>query len=232
MNTKHNIDVIVFDVNETLLDITTLEPFFLRLFNNPLAMRNWFAELVLYSQAITVSGLYEPFGNLAVACLKMVANNHSILISDENITQFKNLMANLPAHPDVIPTLTQLKSAGFRLATLTNSAPTASPTLLEKAGISEFFEAQLSVDSVKCFKPHPATYHYAAKVLKVEPKNMCLVACHLWDTLGAQAIGCSGAFITRPNNNLLLTDNIPQPSFIAKNLLDFAEQLTAETKYS
>lgn len=225
MNKAHKIDVLLFDVNETLLDITILEPLFLRLFNNPQVMRNWFAELVLYSQAMTVSGLYEPFGNLALGALKMVGANHNIVINDEDIAEFKGLMGNLPPHPDVLPALKRLQAAGFRLATLTNSAPTASPTLLEKAGISDFFEAQFSVEEVKRFKPHPDTYQYAAKALGVELDKICLVACHLWDTLGAQTVGCSGAFITRPNNNLLITENLPQPNFVAKNLEHFADLL-------
>ena len=227
MNKTSKPEVLLFDVNETLLDITILEPFFERVFNNPLMLRNWFAELILYSQAMTVSGLYEPFGNLAVGTLKMVGANHQIAISDEDIAEFKSLMGSLPPHPDVKPALARLQAAGYRLATLTNSAPTQSPTLLEKAGISDFFEGQYSVETVRAFKPHPATYQHAAQALGVDMDKICLVACHLWDTLGAQAAGNSGAFITRPNNNLLMTENVPQPNFVAKDLMELADQLEA-----
>ncbi len=219
------IEVILFDVNETLLDLTILEPFFLREFKSPLALRNWFAELVLYSQAMTVSGLYEPFGNLAVGALRMVGTNHGLSISDDAVAEFKVLLGSLPAHPDVIPALKRMQAAGYRLATLTNSAPTASPTLLEKAGISEFFEHQFSVDTVRAFKPHPATYRHAAKVMDVELERVCMVACHLWDTMGAQAVGCVGAFITRPHNNLLVAEQVPTPDYMARDLVDLADQL-------
>ena len=39
--------VIVFDVNETLIDLTTLEPLFVRLFGEAAVMREWFAQLIL-----------------------------------------------------------------------------------------------------------------------------------------------------------------------------------------
>ena len=39
--------VIVFDVNETLLDITTLALLFVRLFGDENMLREWFAQLVL-----------------------------------------------------------------------------------------------------------------------------------------------------------------------------------------
>ncbi|WP_022952092.1 haloacid dehalogenase type II [Leucothrix mucor] len=229
MNKTSQPEVLLFDVNETLLDITILEPFFERVFHNPLMMRNWFAELILYSQAMTVSGLYEPFGSLAVGTLKMVGANHQISISDDDIAEFKSLMGSLPPHPDVKPALERFQAAGYRLATLTNSAPTQSPTLLEKAGINDFFEGQYSVETVQAFKPHPATYQHAAKALGVEMDKICLVACHLWDTLGAQAAGSSGAFITRPNNNRLITDKVPQPDFVARDLMDLADQLDAKS---
>ena len=226
MKNNNNIEVLLFDVNETLLDITTLEPFFLRVFKNQLAFRNWFAELILYSQAMTVSGLYEPFANLAVGTLKMLGTNHHISLSDDDLKEFRELLGNLPAHPDVIPALKRLKAAGFRLATLTNSASTQSPTLLEKAGIAEFFEAQISIETVRSFKPHPATYRYAAQQIAVPLDRICLVACHLWDTIGAQAAGCSSAFITRPNNNLLIAKNVPLPDYVAHDLTHLAELLS------
>ena len=56
--------ITVFDVNETLLDIASLEPLFERIFGNRAIMREWFTQLVLYSQTMTLSGLYTPFSEL------------------------------------------------------------------------------------------------------------------------------------------------------------------------
>ena len=152
-------DVLVFDVNETLLDITTLSPLFSRVFGDESVLREWFAQLVLYSQTMTLSQRYTHFGALGVGALKMVADIHQVRLADDDIDELKSRMAEMPAHPDVAPALERLKQAGFRLVTLTNSPAGASPTPLEKAGISEAFEQHFSVDSVKQFKPAPATYH-------------------------------------------------------------------------
>src|SRR5690606_6164353 len=105
-------------------------------------------------------------------------------------------MGSMPAHPDVAPALTRLREAGFRMVTLTNSASGASPTPLERAGISEFFERSFSVEAVQKFKPAPETYRQVADQLGVEMSDLCLIACHLWDTVGAQAAGCHGALLT------------------------------------
>jgi 2-haloacid dehalogenase len=44
--------LIVFDVNETLLDLRSLEPTFERISRDKAAMRLWFANLIMYSAAL------------------------------------------------------------------------------------------------------------------------------------------------------------------------------------
>ena len=56
--------VLVFDVNETLLDLETLRPMFDRLFDDPAAMRLWFAGLITYSEALTLAGVYVSFTDI------------------------------------------------------------------------------------------------------------------------------------------------------------------------
>ena len=55
--------LIVFDVNETLLDLKTMEPTFQRIFGEKSAMRLWFADLILYSAALTVAGCHGGHEN-------------------------------------------------------------------------------------------------------------------------------------------------------------------------
>jgi len=217
--------IIVFDVNETLLDITTLEPLFHRVFGDRQVLREWFSALVLYSQTMTLSGLYTPFGELGVGALRMTADIHQVGIEDDDIAELKERMGTMPAHPDAIPALTRLRDAGFRLVTLTNSASGASPTPLEKAGLSHFFERTFSIEETGKFKPAPETYHLVAKALSVETSDLCLVACHLWDTIGAQAAGCRGAFLTRPHNAILTAPGVPLPDLVAAELTALVDQI-------
>lgn len=52
-----------------------------------------------------------------------------------------------------------------------------------------------------------------------------MVAVHVWDTIGAQAAGFSGALITRPGNTPLPAPEVPQPDVIAGDLVELAERL-------
>lgn len=217
--------IIVFDVNETLLDITTLEPLFDRVFSAPSVLREWFAQLILYSQTMTLSGLYTPFGELGAGTLRMVASIHGVTVTEGDIDELKKLMNAMPAHPDVVPALTRLRDAGFRLVTLTNSASPSSPTPLERAGIGGFFERSFSIEAVRKFKPAPETYRLVATEMGLETSSLCLVACHLWDTVGAQAAGCRGALVTRPHNAILPAAEVLIPDLVASELTDLADQI-------
>ena len=76
---------LVFDVNETLFDLDALTPHFKRLFGDESAMREWFAQLILYSEALTLAKSYVPFGELAGAVLKMVADVRGIHVNESDI---------------------------------------------------------------------------------------------------------------------------------------------------
>ncbi len=232
MMTATQPSILVFDVNETLLDITTLDPLFDRLFGDPAVLREWFAQLILYSQTMTLSGLYNPFGQLAVGTLRMIASIHDVSVADSDIEEMKARMNTMPAHPDVAPALTGLRNAGFRLVTLTNSAPASSPTPLENAGLSGYFEHSFSVEAVRKFKPAPETYRQVATEMGVETSDLCLVACHLWDTIGAQAAGCRGALVTRPHNDILPAANVPVPDLTAADLTGLADQIVSRWRAS
>src|SRR6266566_1480315 len=74
--------LIVFDVNETLLDLTTMEPTFERIFQDKGAMRLWFANFIMYSAALTVAGCYVPFTDIGSAVMKMLADTRGIRINE------------------------------------------------------------------------------------------------------------------------------------------------------
>ena len=208
---------IVFDVNETLLDLAPLEPLFGAWFGDRAVMREWFAQLVLYAQALTLAGRYQDFGTIAVAVLGMVARIHKQALPDMAAHTLKSALGRLPAHSDVEPALTRLRSAGFRLVTLTNSGTAAQRDQLDNAGIAHLFDAHFSVEAVRAFKPAPATYASVAVALGAPPAAMIMVACHAWDIIGANAAGLKTGFVARAGNAELALEET-QATYAAASL--------------
>lgn len=75
--------IIVFDVNETLLDINALEPHFVRVFNDARVLREWFSTVLLYSQVATLAGPYSDFSSIGAAALGMTAASRQRIIEKE-----------------------------------------------------------------------------------------------------------------------------------------------------
>lgn len=216
-------EVLVFDVNETLLDLEALTPLFVRVFADRQAMRQWFAELILYSQTLTLCGDYLPFGKLAVEVLHMVARIRGLSLTAGDITEFRDRMAALPAHQDALPALEKLSAAGFRMVTLTNSSAQAGQQTLAQSGLAHFFDKQFSVEEVSRFKPAAENYANVARALGKEPGSLRLIAAHTWDILGAMACGWKGALVARPGNAVLEIG--PQPDVVEKDLLAVAQRI-------
>jgi 2-haloacid dehalogenase len=219
--------VLVFDVNETLIDIESIAPVFERILGDSAAMREWFNQLVMYSMTTTLSGHYVDFFTLGQGVLRMLATVRGVQISEAQVDALRHAMLTMPAHPDVEDGLTTLRDNGFRLVALTNSPPNPDgPSPLEHAGLGHLFDRQLSVDACRAFKPAPAVYVHACEQLGVTPADCMMVAAHVWDTIGAQSVGYSGALITRPGNAALPVPGLPQPTVIAADLRDLATTLT------
>jgi 2-haloacid dehalogenase len=225
MRSSRILEILLFDVNETLLDLRALLPHFKRTFGDERVMGEWFGLMLRLSLIATVTRTYRPFDVLGKDALAITAGKHGLDLEDTIIDAILDDMQRLPPHPDVIPALTRLQDAGFRMATLTNSAPAVLAAQLDHAGLSQFFEQQISVEAVRLFKPAAETYRYAAGRLGVAIGDICLVAAHDWDVTGAIRAGARGAFVAR--KGMFLGQSAEIPDIIGSDLLSIVDQLQA-----
>jgi 2-haloacid dehalogenase len=217
--------IIVFDVNETLLDVDALRPHFARAFGDPLVLREWFSTVLLYSEVVSLAGPYSDFGAIGGAALDMTASSRRVSLAEQDRTQILNGMRSLPAHPDVREGLSRLRQAGFRMVTLTNNAAPVVEQQLKNAGLQEFFERSFSVDTVRRFKPAPEPYRHVAKELNVEAGTLRMVAAHAWDVVGAMHAGWGAAFVARPGK--VLYPLAPKPEIAEADLRAVADRIIA-----
>ncbi|MGE6995655.1 haloacid dehalogenase type II [Pseudomonas sp. NPDC047961] len=216
---------LVFDVNETLLDVAALDPLFERLFGDASARVEWFLTLEEGWMTATIVERFQPFANLAQAALVMVGQRRGIDVSEAQCEELVEGMKRLPSHLDVRPALEQLRGAGFHLAALSNGSLQALRQQLESAGLGDSFDAILSVEETQRYKPAPEPYRMVAERNGIEQEQMMMVAAHAWDITGAAAVGCRTAFIARPGK--VLNPAGSQPDIQGNDLQDFARQLLA-----
>jgi 2-haloacid dehalogenase len=221
--------ILAFDVNESTLDIQHLGPLFHRKFGDRKFVNEWYAQLVLYSEAITIAGgPYTSFFNLAQAVFKYMGSIHDVSVQQADLDELEMLSLTMPPHPDVPAGLKLLKDAGFQMVTLTNSPPDAQVKQLKSAGIEGLFDRLFSVDRVRRYKPAPQAYHMVAEEMNVPTAAICLVSVHVWDGLGAQNAGCQSALVARPGNappRVLDVPGWPVPAAYGPDLPSVAAQL-------
>ena len=190
--------VLLFDVNETLLDLGVLDQPFEDLFGAGGVRREWFARLLHLSTVVTALGKYVDLSDLAVQALDATAAAHDVELTSGERESVTSRLRSLPPHPDVAEGLGILADAGFRMAALTNSGLATARARLEDAGIADKFERILSAETTALFKPHPQPYRDAAEALGVDVETLRVVAAHDWDCAGALGAGAVAAFLARP----------------------------------
>jgi 2-haloacid dehalogenase len=214
---------LVFDVNETLLDLRALDAPFEHVFGDAAVRNQWFQQLLQNALVSTVTDAYADFGAIGRAALQMVAARRGHELSEDDTALILGTARRLPPHPEVRGALERLKGAGFRLASLTNSTEAVARAQLENAELASLFERILSADSVRRLKPAREPYQMAARELGVEVGQVCLVAAHAWDVAGALRAGCRAAFVARPG--MVLDPLAPEPDVVGADLAEIAERL-------
>ncbi|GAC1310443.1 MAG: haloacid dehalogenase type II [Vulcanimicrobiaceae bacterium] len=217
---------ILFDVNETLLDLSALDPLFVDAFGEKSTRRVWFAQMLQLAMSATIVGSYAEFGELGRVALEMTASKRGVVLDGERKRRILDHMRALPVHGDVVDGLNRLRAADVRLAVLTNSTETVLEAQLAYARIREYFSEALSIDSVRRYKPAPETYAYAAARLELEPAEIVLVAAHEWDVAGAMHAGLRAGFVAR--HGTALNPLEPRPEFVAPTVRAMAEAILAK----
>ena len=215
--------ILVLDVNETLLDVNALRPFFEGFFGDGEVLKEWFARTLLYSQTVTQTNTYADFATIARLAIEMTAKIHAVQWSEADTASILTAMKSLPAHPEVPGALQRLHQNGFPLVALTNSSQSVAEAQMHSADLAHLCERIFSVDAVRKFKPHPKPYHYVAKQLNAKTSEMVMIAAHPWDLMGAKAAGCEVAFLERPGASWFALS--PEPQISATTLDELATRL-------
>lgn len=217
---------IAFDVNETLLDLSALDPHFESAFGDGGVRKEWFAELLKQAFVTTITHSYRNFSDIGRSALLVIEMRHRKNLSEHQRSCILQAMQQLPPHADVIAGFESLRAAGWRLVALTNSTLQVAEAQLSNAGLRTYLDRVFSADSVQRLKPAQEPYQMAARELGLAPNSLMLAAAHAWDITGASKAGCVTAFLARQGQ--VLDALTPEPQFTAADVNDLAKQLVSQ----
>ena len=194
-----HVTAVIFDVNETLSDMSPLRTRFERLGVPGDLMPVWFAGVLRDGFALTAAGGFAPFADIAADGLRAVLEDRPGWSgnAEDAVRYVMSGFAELGVHPDIPDGVRRLREAGLRLATMTNGSVELTRGLLDRAGLLDQVELLLDVQGPRAWKPSPVAYHYAVDNLGVTPAEALLVAVHPWDIDGARRAGLEAAWLRR-----------------------------------
>jgi 2-haloacid dehalogenase len=188
-----SVDALVFDAYGTLFDVHSVVRRCESCFPGKGAQLSqlWRAKQLEYTWQRSLMQRYVPFSQvtreaLAYSCaaLGLSHREHEETLMAEYL--------RLAPFPEVRAALNRLK---MKRAILSNGSPDLLDPLVRNSGLS--FDAVLSVDELKIYKPAPQVYELAVQRLKVSKDRIGFVSSNCWDALGAKSFGFRVYWINR-----------------------------------
>ena len=190
-----SLDALVFDAYGTLFDVHSVirrcESFWAG--KGQALSSLWRAKQLEYTWQRSLMQRYAPFSQVTREALAYACEALGLQLT---VAQMEALMGEyqmLSVYPDVAPALKKL--TGHKTAILTNGSPDMIEPLVQQSGLR--FDAVLSVDAMKIFKPAPQVYELASTQLTIPATRIGFVSSNGWDALGAKSFGFTVYWINR-----------------------------------
>lgn len=214
---------IAFDVIETLFSLDPLREHLTEAGLPANALQVWYARTLRDGMALTQTGEYKSFPEVASATLAGLMAEHSIPASQEAVEKIISGFGELPPHADVRPAFDLLRAASVKVIALTNGTRQTTEKLLHNAGFDPLVDAVVSIDEVKQWKPARSVYLQAVMAAGVEVPEMALVAAHAWDLRGAAMAGLTTGWLPRQEKRF--SSVMRQPDAKGGTLLEVVQKL-------
>ena len=186
---------LVFDAYGTLFDVHSVIALGERLWPGKGAALSqlWRAKQLEYTWQRSLTKRYAPFSQITREALEYSCEYLKLSLSKTQIQELMEQYRNLATFPDVPEALGKLKDQ--KTAILTNGSPDMIEPLVRASGLR--FDAVLSVDELKIYKPAPEVYALAVRKLAIAKEHIGFVSSNCWDALGAKSFGFEVYWINR-----------------------------------
>ncbi|TYO99613.1 2-haloacid dehalogenase [Geothermobacter ehrlichii] len=191
--------VFAFDVYGTLIDTAGVVALLERML--PARARAfsdlWRSKQLEYSFRRGLMQNYRDFSVCTAQALDYTCAALGVELSSVQKAELLAAYRRLPAFADVEKALELLRQKSCRLFAFSNGKPDDLESLLQQAGIREYFEEIVSCDEIRSFKPNPAVYAHFLRRAGAAGDTAWMVSGNPFDVLGALSAGMRAAWIRR-----------------------------------
>jgi 2-haloacid dehalogenase len=221
MKKLYGIKALAFDAYGTVFDVHSVVTLAETMFpgKGKELSQLWRSKQIEYMFLRTIMGRYIPHDQNTEAGLSYsmkylglpggASERKALMDAYEKLSPFDDARKTLP------------KLNGIKKAILSVGTSSLLTNLVSNAGIASQFDALLSVDEVKVYKPHPRTYQLATDKFNLQRHEIGFVTSNYFDVAGAKAFGFQVIWINRnsalpdelgllPDIELNSIENIPE----------------------
>jgi 2-haloacid dehalogenase len=159
----------------------------------------WRTRQFEYTWLRTMSRSYVDFWHVTEQALVFAARLAKLELSGAQRDELMASYLGLKAWPDAALALEKLKNAGIRMAFLSNFTAEMLDAAVRNSGLQGIFEAHLSTDRVKAFKPEPRAYQMGVDAFGMAKEEIVFAAFAGWDAAGAKSFGYPTFWVNRAN---------------------------------
>ena len=213
-------EIVVFDIIGTCFSLEKPRQQLIELGAPDRALELWFAQALRDAFALSHAGGYKPLKEVLQAELPRTLKSLKIDVGSSQVDRVINTFKELDLQPKAKEAFETLTQAGKKIVALTNGSKDSTYTLLERAGVKQYFSEVYSVDAIAITKPHPDVYRM---IPTDDLSKVWLIAAHAWDIAGGEKVGMKTAFVKQLEGEYLNIYSHPQ--IIVEDLAQAAHQI-------
>ncbi|MEM9395108.1 MAG: haloacid dehalogenase type II [Pseudomonadota bacterium] len=158
---------------------------------------DWRLKQLQYTWLRAVMGAHCDFWKVTQDGLDWALEAAGLQEDTELRARLLQLYWELSAYPEVPKMLASLKAMAMNTAILSNGSPDMLGGAVDSAGIGEYLDDVLSVESVSIFKPARLVYDLVGARFGCTPEQVLFVSSNGWDAAAASAYGFRTAWVNR-----------------------------------
>ena len=223
MPRNREIDLFIFDVNETMFSLSEIKNRFIESNLNSNLVDKWFNSTLKEGFANSHNGKFIDFFTVAKNELEKIflvlKRNEYKKEIDFILDGFKKLMI----HDDVKKSLELIYDENYKIVTLTNGSKQITESMLKHNNCEKYINRCFSIDELKVWKPNKEIYKFVCSEMNCMPSKAIMIACHGWDISGASTAGLKTGYIQ--NYESKLSDFYSEPDFFSKNCFSLIQKI-------
>lgn len=159
----------------------------------------WRTRQFEYAWLRSITDRYVDFFTVTEDALVYASNAMKLELTAERKQRLMNAYLRLTPWPDAADTLRQLRASGVRVIALANFSPDMLQANTANAGLAGLFDALVSTDANRTYKPDPRSYRLGIEQLQLAREDVLFAAFGGWDAAGAKAFGYPTVWVNRLN---------------------------------